>query len=41
MNNVSLPIAIRDLNELVKFKYVEKVGTFRGAYYILSSNKKE
>ena len=39
MNNVSLPVAIKDLNELVKFKYIKKVGTYRGAYYILEENK--
>lgn len=38
MNNVSLPIAVKDLNELVKFKYVKKIGIYRGAYYTL--NKK-
>lgn len=35
MNNVSLPVAIKDLKELAKFKYIRKVGTYRGAYYIL------
>jgi ATP-dependent DNA helicase RecG len=39
MNNVSLPVAIKDLNELVKFKYVKKVGSFRGAYYVLTGEK--
>jgi ATP-dependent DNA helicase RecG len=35
MNNVSSPTAIKDLNELAKFKYIRKVGTYRGGYYIL------
>ncbi|MEK6949565.1 MAG: ATP-binding protein [Nanoarchaeota archaeon] len=35
MNSVSSPTAIKDLNELAKFKYIKKVGTYRGAYYIL------
>ena len=35
MNNISLPVAIKDLNELAKFKYIKKVGTFRGAYYVM------
>lgn len=39
MNNVSLPIAIKDLNELAKFKHIKKVGTYRGAYYILSDDQ--
>lgn len=39
MTNVSLPIAIKDLNELIKFKYVKKVGTYRGAYYSLDGNR--
>jgi ATP-dependent DNA helicase RecG len=33
MNNVSLPIAIKELNEMVKFKYIKKVGNYKGAYY--------
>ena len=34
MNEVSLPTAINDINELLKFKYLKKVGTYRGAYYV-------
>ena len=39
MNNVSLPVAIKDLNELAKFKYIKKVGTYRGAYYVMGEPK--
>ena len=41
INNISSPVAIKDLNELVKFKYLRKVGSFRGAYYILFDGKSE
>ncbi|MBI4979991.1 putative DNA binding domain-containing protein [Candidatus Woesearchaeota archaeon] len=36
INEVSLPIALKDINELIKFKYIQKVGSYRGAYYVLS-----
>jgi ATP-dependent DNA helicase RecG len=39
INNVSLPIALQDINELIKFKFLKKVGTYRGAYYILNEEK--
>ncbi len=35
LTNVSLPIALKDLNEMIRFKYIKKIGTYRGAYYIL------
>ena len=35
INRISLPSAIKELNELIKFGYIEKVGKFRGAYYRL------
>ena len=35
INNVSTPTAINDLKELVKFDFIKKVGSYRGAYYIL------
>jgi len=38
-NKISHPTAVKDLNELVEFKYLRKVGIYRGAYYILSEKK--
>ena len=39
INEVSLPIALKDLNELIKFKYIKKVGEYRGAYYVLNEKR--
>ena len=39
INNISLPIALRDIAELIKFGYLKKVGSFRGAYYVLKETK--
>jgi ATP-dependent DNA helicase RecG len=39
INNVSLPTALKDISDMIKFKYVKKVGSFRGAYYILKEEK--
>lgn len=39
INNVSLPIALKDIKELTKFKYLKKIGSYRGAYYILNEEK--
>jgi len=39
INNVSLPIALKDIKELIKFGYLKKVGSYRGAYYILKIHK--
>ena len=39
MNKVSYGTAIADIKELIRFKYVKKVGSRRGAYYVL--NKEE
>lgn len=35
MNKISLGTAVKELNELVDFNYIKKIGKFRGAYYIL------
>ncbi len=40
INNTSFGTAIADINELLKFKYIKKVGSYRGAYYILNEEKK-
>src|SRR3989344_320643 len=40
INEVSLPIALKDLNELIKFKFVKKIGSYRGAYYLLNEEVK-
>src|SRR3989338_1952229 len=39
INEVSLPIALKDINELIKFKYIKKVGEYRGAYYVLNEKR--
>lgn len=39
MNDISPAMALYDLTELLKFKYVKKIGTYRGAYYILNEGK--
>jgi len=39
MNNIPPPSTVKDLNELIKFRYIRKVVTFRGAYYVLEDNK--
>ena len=40
INEVSLPIALKDINELIKFKFVKKIGSYRGAYYLLNEEVK-
>lgn len=39
LNNVSSGTAISDINELLKFGYIKKVGSYRGAYYVLNEEK--
>ena len=39
LNKISLGTARLDINELLNFGYVKKVGSFRGAYYVLSEEK--
>ncbi|MFZ2456696.1 MAG: RNA-binding domain-containing protein [Candidatus Altiarchaeia archaeon] len=39
INSVSIPTAIKDIHELLRFKYLKKKGTYRGAYYILNEEK--
>ena len=39
INSVSIPTAINDLRELMRFKFVKKVGSYRGAYYVLDEGK--
>jgi len=36
MNKVSIPTAVKDLNELEKEKILKKIGTYRGAYYTIN-----
>ena len=37
INKISVPTSVKDLRELVKKGYIKKVGSYRGAYYILSN----
>ena len=39
MNNISESMALNDLHEIIKFKFIKKIGQFRGAYYILNEEK--
>ncbi len=41
LNRVSLGTARLDINEMLKFGYIKKVGAFRGAYYILNEDNKK
>ena len=41
INSVSLPSALKDLAEMIKFGYLKKVGSFRGAYYVLDEKTAE
>lgn len=36
INKVSSATSVKQLNELVEFRYLKKIGQFRGAYYILN-----
>ena len=35
LNNISFGTARAEINEMITFGYLKKVGSFRGAYYIL------
>ncbi len=39
INKTSYGTAIKDIAEMLKFKYLKKVGEFRGAYYVLNAKK--
>ncbi len=39
MNKVSHTMALIDISELLKFGYVKKIGSYRGAYYMLNEEK--
>ena len=39
LNKISLGTARLDINELVNFGYIKKIGSFRGAYYVLNEEK--
>ena len=36
LNKVSYATALADINELIKFKYVKKIGSYREAYYVIN-----
>lgn len=40
INKISVPTSVKDLRELAKKGYIQKVGSYRGAYYILNENNK-
>jgi hypothetical protein len=35
MNKISIGTAVKELNELIDFNYIKKIGKYRGAYYTL------
>ncbi len=39
MNKVSHATAINEINELIYYRYLKKIGSYRGAYYILNEEK--
>lgn len=39
INNVSFGTARIDINEMIKFGYIKKIGSYRGAYYVLKEVK--
>ncbi|MBU3896766.1 MAG: putative DNA binding domain-containing protein [Nanoarchaeota archaeon] len=39
INRVSSGTARLDINEMIKFGYIKKIGSFRGVYYILNEEK--
>lgn len=39
LNNISNTMALLDLKELLNHDYMKKIGSFRGAFYILNSEK--
>ncbi len=40
MNKVSIAMALLDIKELLEFGYIKKIGSFRGAYYVLNEKSK-
>ena len=38
LNKVSNTTAVNQINEMVEFGYIRKVGKFRGAYYVLKES---
>ena len=40
MNQVTIAIAVKDLNKLKKLGIIKKIGTYRGAYYTLAENNR-
>jgi ATP-dependent DNA helicase RecG len=39
INKVSVPTAIKDIDVLIKFGFVKKIGKYRGVYYIFNEGK--
>ena len=39
INRVSFGTARSDINEMLKFSYIKKIGSFRGAYYVINGEK--
>ncbi|MFH2106348.1 MAG: ATP-binding protein [Candidatus Micrarchaeota archaeon] len=41
LNKISFGTAVAEINEMLKFGYLEKIGRYRGVYYILRNKKGE
>lgn len=41
INKVSIPTAIKDIDVLIKFGFVKKIGKYRGVYYTLNERKND
>lgn len=39
INKISNTTAVTEINEMIEFGYIKKVGAFRGAYYIMSETR--
>lgn len=39
LNNVSYATAVNDINELIEFGFLKKIGSYRGAYYVLEEEE--
>ncbi|HLC55043.1 MAG TPA: RNA-binding domain-containing protein [Candidatus Nanoarchaeia archaeon] len=40
INNVSYATSVNEINEMIHFNYIKKIGSYRGAYYILKKEGK-
>ena len=41
INKVSHATAVNEINEMIQYGYLKKIGAFRGAYYILKKPEED